>query len=120
MRSKDMRAFLCPTAQKCGPRRIFAQQKAQVYSIDPQTLPLKDNFCMHAITFSIMAGRNDILKVKFKEHVPGTRIFFAASTSLRNADGIWIEQLENTILKVSFPNTLYLMVEHAKTEKRAG
>jgi len=46
---------------------------------------------MHQVSFSIKAGRNDILKVKFISHPPGTKVFFAAATQLKKAEGIWIE-----------------------------
>ena len=52
------------------------------------------------------------MKVKFISHQPGTKVFFASATQLNKAEGIWIQYLENTVLKVSFPNSLYLMIDH--------
>mmetsp|Transcript_23483 Transcript_23483/g.31470 ORF Transcript_23483/g.31470 Transcript_23483/m.31470 type:complete len:104 (-) Transcript_23483:464-775(-) len=72
--------------------------------------------CLHQISFSIDGGRNDILKIKFKEHPPGTNVFFAAGPNLLEAEGMVIPDLDSTMLKVSFPNSIYLVVEYDEVE----
>ena len=94
VRSKDMGYFLCPMLRSCGPRLILARPNAKVYTIDTKALDSTENYCMHQITFPMDAGRNDIIQVKFTEHVPGTRIFFAAATQLTEAKGTWIPESE--------------------------
>ena len=56
------------------------------------------------------------MKIKFKSHLPGTRVFFSVGKNLLDSEGMSIRELEGTILKTSFPNTIYLVVYHGGNE----
>ena len=54
--------------------------------------------------------------VKFLEHVPGTKVHFAVGKSYARAYGEIIYDPTNKLLRVGFPNSLYLTIEHATNE----
>ena len=53
--------------------------------------------------------------VKFLEHVPGTRVHFAVGRSYARAKGEIINDPTDKLLRVGFPNSLYLTIEHSTT-----
>lgn len=63
--------------------------------------------------FSIDGGRNDIIQVKFRKHNPGARVYFAVGMNLQNSKGETIKELSGTEIRVSFPNSIYLVVYHS-------
>ena len=54
--------------------------------------------------------------VKFLEHVPGTRVHFAVGRSYARAKGEIINDPTDKLLRVGFPNSLYLTIEHSETD----
>ena len=72
-----MKYYLCPQGTNCGNREIIAQPKIQSYTLSVDTLDPDQNLCMHKISFSINGGLSDILKLKFTNHVPGAKVYFA-------------------------------------------
>ena len=76
----------------------------------------EENICNHEVTFSIDGGLNDILKVHFIEASPGTIVYFAVGTDFNTAKGEIMEEPRDAILRISFPNKLFLSVEHPETE----
>ena len=55
---------------------------------------------------------NDIINIKFTEVTPGTVVSFAVGPTFDQAKGEKISQPLNKLLRVAFPNSLYLSVEH--------
>ena len=51
--------------------------------------------------------------VKFMDNVPGTKVHFAVGRSYARAKGEIIDNPTNKLLRVGFPNSLYLTIEHA-------
>ena len=54
------------------------------------------------------------MKIKFREHNPGTVVNFAVGKSYESAHGETITDLADQLLKVGFPNKIFLSVEHVK------
>ena len=76
-------------------------------------LRVDENICNHQISFPIDAGLNDIIKLKFKKYAVGTQVYFAVGPSFERANGQLISDLSTVeILKVGFPNSIFLMIEH--------
>jgi len=46
----------------------------------------------------------------------GTKVYFAAGASLAVAEGMEVPDLDNTTIKVGFPNSIYLVVEHGAAD----
>ena len=55
---------------------------------------------------------NDILKVKFLEGMAETKVNLAIGTTFMTARGEVIEDFEGKLLKVAFPNSIFLSIEH--------
>ena len=71
-----------------------------------------ENICNHMITFPIDAGINDILKIKFRDHNPGTIVNLSVGPSFALSRGEVITDLTDKLLKVGFPNSIFLSIEH--------
>ena len=63
------------------------------------------------------AGRNDIMKLRFVNFAEGTKVYFAVGKNLDQAEGLMIDDLENSTLNVGFPNSIYLVIEHDLRER---
>ena len=57
-------------------------------------------------------GNNDILKIKFRRHNPGTKVHFSVGKSFATSRGETITDLTDKLIKVSFPNSIFLSIEH--------
>ena len=68
--------------------------------------------CMHKISFSVNGGLSDILKIKFINHVAGAKVHFAVGRTFYEAKGETIYDLKGKYLRVSFPNSIFLVVEY--------
>ena len=72
-----------------------------------------ENICNHKISFPIAAGLNDIIKLRFKKYTAETQVYFAVGQSYESASGQLITDLsELEVLKVGFPNSIYLTIMH--------
>ena len=109
-----MKYFECPSGPSCGPVFLTATDKSQTYSIHSGALDPERRICNHQISFSIDGGSKDILMVKFTESKPETKVSFAVGMSFEKAQGEVIDDLDNKTLKVSFPNKIYLSVDHSE------
>ena len=69
--------------------------------------------CVHQVMFSIDGGRNDIIQVKFRQHNAGARVYFAVGTTLHSSKGETIKELSGTEIRVSFPNSIFLVIYHS-------
>ena len=107
-----MKYFMCPQGRECGPVQLLAGTRSKTYWVYTETLDIRENLCNHEVSFSIDAGLKDVLYVKFKEMEKGTRVAFAVGLGLDFAKGEILENPNDKILKVSFPNTLYLSIYH--------
>ena len=87
-----MKYFVCPQGLQCGPKHIVAKKFSQTYSIDTSALSEEQNICTHVIAFDINGGSNDILKVKFIENIPDTKINFSIGHSFKTAKGEIIQE----------------------------
>jgi len=105
-----MKYFLCPQGYQCGPEHIIVRTKHQTYSIDSSALRDNENICNHVISFPLDAGINDILKIKFISHNPGTIVNFSVGKSFSQSSGETITDLTNKLLKVGFPNKIFLSI----------
>ena len=65
----------------------------------------------HALKW-LLKGLNDILNVKFKEFSPGTQVYFAVGKTFPSATGELIEDLQGKLLRVGFPNQIFMTVIH--------
>ena len=90
----------------------MASTRSKTYWMYTETLDKRENLCNHEINFSIDAGLKDVLYVKFKEMAEGTKVAFAVGTNLDLAKGEFLEDPSNKMLKVSFPNKIYLTIYH--------
>lgn len=54
--------------------------------------------------------------MRFKNYHRDTKLYFAAGVTLPTAEGMEITDLENTTIKVGFPNSIYLVVEHGAVD----
>ena len=107
-----MKYFVCPSGDQCGPTKIYAQKFSQTYSMDTIALKDSENICNHQITIGIDGGINDILKVKFLETNPGTIVKFSVGKSFASSRGEIVTDLTDKLLKIGFPNSLFLSIEH--------
>lgn len=72
------------------------------------------------ISFDINGGTNDILKIKFLEHTPGTIVNFSIGDSFIGSKGETLSgNFDNMLLRVAFPNKIYMHVEHPKDDQKA-
>ena len=108
-----MKYFACPSGPSCGPLYLTATNTSQTYSLHSGALDQKRNYCNHQISFSIDGGSKDILMIRFIDYEPETRVSFSVGRSPETATGEMIDNLDNKLLKVSFPNKLFLSVEHS-------
>ena len=77
-----------------------------------------ENLCNHKIVFPIEAGLNDIIKLRFKSYQPETQVYFAVGRTIEEANGQLISDIsEVEILKVGFPNSIFLTVVHPEGVK---
>ena len=67
--------------------------------------------------FSINAGINDNIVIRFKEAPPGTVVNFGVGESYTTAKGELISTVAGKDLVIGFPNRVFLSIEH-KTENR--
>ena len=112
-----MKYFVCPQGDQCGPKHIIAKEYSQTYSIDTSALRDDENFCSHVLSFDINGGTNDILKVKFLQSMPDTKISFSIGHTYKTAKGEIIrDNINEQILKVAFPNSIYMQIEHPRGE----
>ena len=112
-----MKYFVCPQGDQCGPKYIIAREYSQTYSIDTSALREDENFCTHVLAFDINGGTNDILKVKFLKSMPGTKISFSIGHSYKTAKGeIISDNINDQMLKVAFPNSIFMQIEHPRGE----
>ena len=113
-RGDQMKYFACPTGTFCGPLHILAHSRSLTYNVNTASLVAEQNMCNHQFTFDINAGVGDILTMKFNEAVPGTKVHFSVGNSFDTSRGETIEDLteSDVILKIGFPNKLYITVEH--------
>lgn len=109
---EHMKYFLCPQGFQCGPDRIIAETGSRTYTIDSSALAESENICNHMISFPIDAGVNDILKIKFLAHNPGTVVNLSVGTSFASSRGEVLTDLTDKLLRVGFPNSIFLSIEH--------
>lgn len=67
--------------------------------------------CNFKFTFSIDAGRSDILKVHFKIVSNGFIRYFVG-TSLSDVKGTTLNNAEGKTIRVAYPYSLYVSVQH--------
>ena len=105
---------MCPQGRNCGPLYLRAKRRAQTYWVYTEVLDSRENLCNHELAFSIDAGLGDTLNIKFKDVVDGTVINFAVGLSFIEAKGEIIqESLASKMIKVDFPNKLFMTIEHS-------
>lgn len=107
-----MKNFLCPQGFQCGLETIIASTKSRTYSLHSSALVASENICNHVISFPIDAGISDILKIKFREHNPGTVVNLAVGRSFDSSRGERLTDLTDKLLSVGFPNSIFLSIEH--------
>ena len=113
-----MRYFPCPTGTRCGPRHIIAQPMSRTYVVNSSSLDEVSNICNHEIRFSGNAGATDLLVIKFLDSVPGTKVNFVVGNNFETAKGEKIDYLFNKVIKVGFPLSIWMSVDH--TISQAG
>ena len=67
--------------------------------------------------FSINAGINDNIVIRFKDAPPGTVVNFGVGESYPTAKGEQISTVAGKDLVIGFPNRVFLSIEH-KTSNR--
>ena len=112
-----MKYWTCPQGSNCGPVLLKAKKESQTYRLGVGGMEQLQNICNHLITFSLDGGINDILTLHIKSYQPKTRIEFAVGTAYNSVKGEFIENLENKIIQVGYPFSLYLSVEHDTWEQ---
>ena len=70
--------------------------------------------CKHEISYSVDAGFNDILRVEFYSFAPGTKVYYAYGETFSQVKGGGVidDEVENKLISLSFPNRLFLSIEH--------
>ena len=69
--------------------------------------------------FSIDAGINDNIVIRFIEAPPGTIVNFGVGESFQTAKGEEILTVAGKDLVIGFPNKIFISIEH-KTENRGN
>ena len=114
-----MKYFPCPTGPACGPVELTAQIFSQTYRVNTGVLSSEYNVCNHQIMFSIDAGINDNIVIRFHDAPPGTVVNFGVGDSYQTAKGEVIGTVAGKDLVIGFPNRVFLSIEH-KTINRGN
>lgn len=111
-RGNGAESLLCPQENFCKQRLYVAKTEATAIHVD--SLAWNDlQMCNYKFTFSIDAGRNDILKVYLRTLQNGY-IRYYVGTSLSDVKGTTLTRAEGKTIRVAYPYSLYVSVQHNK------
>ena len=85
---------------------------SRTYVVNSSSLDEVSNICNHEIRFSGNAGATDLLVIKFLDSVPGTKVNFVVGNNFETAEGEKIDYLYNKVIKVGFPLSIWMSVDH--------